>query len=308
MKWLALPLMLLFSACAARAPEKLRYSDVFRAPEKLGEEAPRSKKKKKGRARTDEVAAATSLELQAALIAFAHRARQNRAAPAGLTSEQIQNWDEVMTAVDLLLQKPPRETSSYDVIRARVTLEAELELDVRAHDELPSELMTAVELRMARLGFRMAELRRLKLKPNVLQPDFIWPISPVAVTSLFGNRLHPVARTYRRHNGLDLAADFGQEVYAAAAGTVLLAEWVGGHGNHVKVQHAGGVITSYSHLADILVEPGAVVKQGQPVGLAGSTGVSTGVHLHFELWVDGQPQDPLDQLAEPSSAYPVAAH
>lgn len=305
MRWFCVLPILALTACAARAPQKLKYNEVFRAPERLQPTRAANQEKRK----QEELAAATSLELQASLIAFAHRARTHRAElrDAPLSSEQIRNWDEVMTAVDELLQRPPRETSSYDVIRARVTLEAELELDARNHAELPAELVSAVELRMARLGFRMAELRRLKLRPNLLHPDFIWPVSPVAVTSLFGKRLHPIARTYKPHNGLDLAAGFGQEVYAAARGTVLIAEWVGGHGNHVRVQHANGVVTAYSHLADILVPPGAVVKQGQPIGLAGSTGVSTGVHLHFELWVNGQPVDPLDQLAEPASALPVAA-
>lgn len=308
------PLLLLFSACAHRPSEpKLRFSEVFRAPEQLAPpREPHATRQRAAEGAAEAHAAAVSLELQAALIAFAHRARQHRSGELQpgdpMSSAQIRNWDAVMTAVDELLRRPPRETSSYDVVRARVTLEAELELDVRRYDGLTEELLSAVELRMARLGFRMAELRRLKLRPNVLQPDFIWPVSPVAVTSLFGPRLHPIAKAYRPHRGLDLAASFGQEVYASARGTVLKAEWVGGHGNHVQLQHANGIVTAYSHLADLLVEAGTVVRQGQPIGLAGSTGVSTGVHLHFELWVNGKPADPLEQLAAPAERpRPVAA-
>lgn len=307
MRCLLLSVLLLLSACAAHAPEpKLRFSEVFPAPERL---AP-PRRVKAAAPRPEPKPAPTSLQLQASLIAFAHQSRLHRAGQPGgekMPSRQIQNWDAVMTAVDEVLARPVRETSSYDVIRSRVTLEAELEQDARRYSELPDELWNAVELRKARLGFRMAEVRRQKVRPKVLQPDFMWPISPVAVTSLFGPRLHPVTRTYRAHQGLDLAAAFGQEVYAAAPGLVIKAEWVSGYGNHVELQHEGNVVTRYSHLADILVEPGMLLKQGHPVGLAGSTGVSTGVHLHFELRIDGQPMDPLDQLGDPSDRHaPVA--
>jgi len=304
MRSLLLASLLLLSACAARAPEpKLRFSEVFRAPERL--ERPRPHAPEAGSAQVQERPSSTSMDLQAALIAFAHRARQQRAAsPRGerpMPPVQIRNWDQVMTAVDEVLARPPRETSSYDVIRSRVTLEAELEQDARAYSELPDELYTAVELRKARLYFRMGEVRRNKTRPRTDAPEFIWPVSPVMVTSLFGPRLHPVRRAYLPHQGLDLAADFGQEVYAAAPGIVTRAGWLGGHGNHVEVQHAGGVVTTYSHLADFLVEPGMILKQGQPLGLAGSTGVSTGVHVHFELRVQGRPMDPLDQLPDPEA-------
>lgn len=300
MRRLPFLLALALCGCATQAPEKLAYNKVFRAPERLAKPAKHSAERPPRQA----AAEATSLELQAALIAFAHRSREHRGRSRGepLTSEQLRNWDDAMTVVDELLQKPVQETSSYDVIRARVTLEAELEQDAGAHPALPTELISAVELRMARLGHRMAALRRLKVQPRLLQPDFVWPVSPPAISSLFGNRLHPISKEYRKHNGVDLAADFHQEVYAAAAGTVLAAEWMGGHGNSVRLQHQGGAITTYSHLAEILVEPGMVVKQRQPVGLAGSTGVSTGVHLHFELWMKGRPVDPLDHLeAAPES-------
>jgi murein DD-endopeptidase MepM/ murein hydrolase activator NlpD len=209
-----------------------------------------------------------------------------------MPSEAIQNWDAVMTAVDAALARQAKQTSSYDVIRARLISE---------------ELIAAVELRKARLALLISDLLSLKFRPTVMQPDFIWPISPVAVTSLFGRRLHPISRTYKPHTGVDLAAAFGQEVYAASAGTVLKAEWTGGYGNHVEIQHAGNVVTRYSHLADALVEPGQMVKQGQAIGLAGNTGTSTGVHLHFELWVNGRPADPLEELMDPSRSLPVAA-
>jgi murein DD-endopeptidase MepM/ murein hydrolase activator NlpD len=85
-------------------------------------------------------------------------------------------------------------------------------------------------------------------------------------------------------------------VYAAAAGVVLNAGWNGNYGYQVEIQHAARVFTRYSHLSRVLVEPGQILERGDVVGLAGDTGMATGVHLHFELWQDGRPRDPIDDL------------
>jgi murein DD-endopeptidase MepM/ murein hydrolase activator NlpD len=146
----------------------------------------------------------------------------------------------------------------------------------------------------------MAELRKLKVQVRNEPPEFAWPVSPVSVTSLFGRRFHPILKVYKQHAGLDLAAGIGQAVSAAARGTVIRAEWSGAHGQMVEVSHSPSVITRYSHLSALFVQPGDTVAQGTAVGLAGRTGAATGVHLHFELWRDGQPCDPLDELANPT--------
>jgi murein DD-endopeptidase MepM/ murein hydrolase activator NlpD len=122
------------------------------------------------------------------------------------------------------------------------------------------------------------------------------------VTSLFGRRLHPISRTFKLHLGVDLAAADGQLVSSAGVGTVIRAELTGGHGLHVEVQHAGGVSTRYSHLSEVLVVVGSQVRRGDTIGLAGSTGSSTGPHLHFEFWRDGKPMDPLEQMGDPEQA------
>ena len=109
-------------------------------------------------------------------------------------------------------------------------------------------------------------------------------IQPVRVTSLFGRRFHPIFKRYREHQGLDLAAVTGQDVFAAQGGTVIAAGPAGGHGNQVQLQHAGGLVTRYSHLSRILVRVGDALSRGERLGLAGRTGDATGPHLHFELW------------------------
>lgn len=246
--------------------------------------------------------ALSSFELQAALIGFSTRARTLRGhAHVGeaMSTDELENWNHLLDAIDSFLVRQAQETSSYDVIRTRVTTEAELELDGRTYGAVPNELPDQVLERVGRLAMRMAELRQLQVQPKDEAPRFAWPIESYVVTSLFGRRFHPILKEYRQHLGIDLAAESGQLVTAAAKGTVVRAGWSGGHGCHVEIQHAGNVLTGYSHLVQTLVEPGTVVAQGDPIGLAGSTGQSTGVHLHFELWREGKPCDPLEWLSRP---------
>lgn len=117
---------------------------------------------------------------------------------------------------------------------------------------------------------------------------------PVAgrLTSGFGMRFHPVLGYSRMHQGLDLAAPFGAPIRAAATGTVSFAGWHGGHGNFVQLLHEGGTGTGYGHMSRIAVSPGERVEQGQVIGFVGSTGLSTGPHLHFEAYRGGIAVDP----------------
>jgi murein DD-endopeptidase MepM/ murein hydrolase activator NlpD len=113
----------------------------------------------------------------------------------------------------------------------------------------------------------------------------------VPVSSRFGLRTHPISGVQRPHTGLDFAAEQGAPVLAAAAGRVVYAGEYGGYGNIVVLQHTPAVLTLYAHLSAIHVQSGAWVNQSAPVAAVGSTGASTGPHLHFELRVlaaDGQ--------------------
>lgn len=113
------------------------------------------------------------------------------------------------------------------------------------------------------------------------------------VTSAFGMRVHPVTGVRKLHDGVDVGAPCGTPVPAVAAGEVGHAGFRGGYGLQVQVEHAGGVATSYSHLGSVTVRPGQRVGAGTVVGRVGSTGYSTGCHLHFMRLVDGRPVDPL---------------
>lgn len=117
------------------------------------------------------------------------------------------------------------------------------------------------------------------------------------VSSPFGNRADPFLGSVEKHRGVDLAAPLGTPVLAAAAGTVRFAGIHGGYGNFVEIDHADGTRTRYGHLSRIDVAVGAPVARGAVLGLMGSTGRSTGSHLHFEYWVGGTAVDPLRYLA-----------
>jgi murein DD-endopeptidase MepM/ murein hydrolase activator NlpD len=118
---------------------------------------------------------------------------------------------------------------------------------------------------------------------------FIWPCSG-PMTSPFGWRWG------RMHEGIDIGCGYGAPAYASAAGTVIVAGWMGGYGNLVVIDHGGGVSTAYGHNSSISVSVGQSVSQGQVIAAIGSTGHSTGPHCHFEVRVNGAPVDPLSYL------------
>ncbi len=118
------------------------------------------------------------------------------------------------------------------------------------------------------------------------------PVDGAHETSGFGMRLHPILGYSRLHQGVDFGAASGTPIMAAAAGKVTFAGWHGGHGNYVQVLHRPGLMTAYGHMSRFAVKPGTAVAQGQVIGYVGSTGLSTGPHLHYEVWVNNAPVDP----------------
>jgi murein DD-endopeptidase MepM/ murein hydrolase activator NlpD len=115
---------------------------------------------------------------------------------------------------------------------------------------------------------------------------------PGTVSSDFGLRRHPILGYTRMHKGIDFRAGYGTPILATTDGTVSFAGWAGGYGNQVRIAHGGGVTTSYSHMSRMVTGPGQPVRQGELIGYVGSTGMSTGPHLHYELHVNGVPVDP----------------
>jgi len=135
--------------------------------------------------------------------------------------------------------------------------------------------------------------------------SFIWP-SYVSrrVTSPFGTRYHPVYHVYKYHSGVDIGGvGYGSDVHAADGGTVITAEYSSGYGNYVVISHGNGYSTLYGHMSKLLVSAGETVSQGDVIGLTGSTGVSTGPHIHFEIWLNGSRVNPLDYFTDYIAAW-----
>lgn len=126
--------------------------------------------------------------------------------------------------------------------------------------------------------------------------SFLWPLygyGPERVTSRFGPRVSPGGIGSTDHKGIDIAAPAGTPVHAAAAGVVTVSAYSSVMGNYVELDHGGGVKTRYEHMSERLCRAGDEVAAGEIVGLVGSTGASTGNHLHFEVSVNGTRYDPL---------------
>lgn len=119
-------------------------------------------------------------------------------------------------------------------------------------------------------------------------------LAPVAgrVSSSYGRRRHPILGYTRMHAGIDFAARYGTPIYAVTDGTVAFAGRHGGHGNYVKISHGGGLATGYGHMSRIAVSSGTRVRRGQVIGYVGSTGLSTGPHLHYEMYRNGATVNP----------------
>lgn len=120
---------------------------------------------------------------------------------------------------------------------------------------------------------------------------FIYPVNG-RISSNFGYRIHPISGASRLHAGMDIAAGTGTPIGAAGAGTVIYAGWRGGYGNCIMIDHGGGIVTLYGHQSSLASSVGQQVSQGQVIGYVGSTGYSTGPHLHWEVRVNGSPTDP----------------
>lgn len=134
----------------------------------------------------------------------------------------------------------------------------------------------------------------LKTSEKFVGGKMMWPTpGHTRITSYFGNRLHPVYKTYKMHTGIDISAPSGANIVAALEGTVIYSDWFGGYGKVIMVDHGGGIVTLYAHCSTLVAKTGQKVTKGQTVAKVGTTGVSTGAHLHFEVRQNGKYIDPV---------------
>ena len=129
-------------------------------------------------------------------------------------------------------------------------------------------------------------------RPAPVESGMMMPVDG-HITSYFGYRYHPILHFTRFHAGLDIGASWGSPIVAAGDGRVVAAGWAGGYGREVQIAHPGGFVSLYGHMSEIVASPGSYVRQGQVIGYVGSSGLSTGPHVHFEVRQGGQPVNPL---------------
>ena len=156
-------------------------------------------------------------------------------------------------------------------------------------NEMNKEIETRVKSSKELVRYLKAQKKIESSKPN------IWPTVGY-ISSPFGYRIHPMTGRTEYHPGIDISNHAGTSVFAAADGIIKHAGWFGGYGQLVVINHGYGYSTFYGHLSKILVTSGSKIKKGTKLGLIGSTGVSTGPHLHYEVRYMNKPQNPLKFL------------
>jgi murein DD-endopeptidase MepM/ murein hydrolase activator NlpD len=207
------------------------------------------------------------------------RTRRLQAATVSVISART---DEARVARDQL-------AADRDRLATVQTLKQSALTDTRENRAEYLHEVEALAAQSAALAAQIREAQEQAGSTGTGQPSaagFIWPCDGVVVSG-FGMRWG------RMHEGIDIGCAYGTSNRAAAAGTVIYSGWLGGYGNLVVVDHGNGLSTAYAHASTLLVSPGQTVSQGQTVSLVGSTGNSSGPHLHFEVRVNGQAVDPL---------------
>jgi murein DD-endopeptidase MepM/ murein hydrolase activator NlpD len=170
-----------------------------------------------------------------------------------------------------------------------------------------SELSGAMDSLEAEVGSRVDWLTVIesRLFDQKIQRAMVpteQPVQGVKVGSRFGFRIDPFTGRSALHTGLDFPADTGTPILAAAGGVVVVQEYHAAYGNMIEIDHGNDLITRYAHASSVDIKKGDIVKRGQKIAEVGSTGRSTGPHLHFEVWVAGVPQDPQRFLAAKDSS------
>lgn len=177
--------------------------------------------------------------------------------------------------------KTSRSVLENEIIRSKAAL-AKIEKEIDAENA-----------ESARLNDVIKNLT-LKGNKNYAGGSMLWPLpSSTNITSGFGMRKHPILRKYKLHTGIDIAGNRGASIIAANKGTVIIAKYEKSYGLYAVIDHGGGITTLYSHASKLLVKVGDEVKAGDVIAKVGSTGLSTGNHLHFEVRENGVPKNPL---------------
>lgn len=199
--------------------------------------------------------------------------------------------------VIVLKTQQDEKKAELDALRAESqAIIDKLQKDIEAFEreyELAKQAEAAARAEAERL--RQQSDRTIQLPANYTGGAFLWPSNTTRlVTSPYGYRIHPVTGRSRFHAGIDIGAAYGTSILAANDGVVIVAGYnAGGYGNYVVINHGGGYSTLYAHCSSLLVSVGQKVSRGQVIAKCGSTGMSTGPHIHFEVQVNGATTNPM---------------
>ncbi len=189
----------------------------------------------------------------------------------------IQNFEDETKISEVIPDESPSETESADESYREET-QSESEENTEPKESSQEETTQVVEVVRANAG---ADCNTLKI-----------PVSGAMLTSSYGNRSNPITSEKELHKGMDFAAKKGTGIVAAAAGKVILVKNSASYGKYIKVDHGGGLVTLYAHCNSIIKKEGDTVRKGETIATVGSTGQSTGNHLHFEVILNGKNLNP----------------
>ena len=216
----------------------------------------------------------------------AHQAEQEAAA---IEQQLSARQSQLQAALDAQVQ-------AREAVAAELASQEQLLVEVRARKAETERRIASLQVESDSIGETLR--RRQGGQPLVPSAEGVlgMPLANPTMGSPFGPRVHPIFGTVRMHNGIDMSGAMGEPIYAAGAGEVVVAGDRGGYGNAVVIDHGGQLGTLYAHQSRLGVEVGQVVEKGDVIGFVGSTGFSTGPHLHFEVRLNGVPVDPLGYL------------
>ena len=245
----------------------------------------------------DEIAAADTQRLLDLQVASANVEENQRI----LTEEMLdlQDTREQLSESEEILKE--KRTESDDILRDLIAKQSEFQVLLDESEALQNELMNEIAQKQKELQAAQykEELVKMALKGQNPPSNATWiePVSGYTISSPFGNRKSPTAGASTYHRGVDMACPSGTPIYATRAGTVTVASYqAGGAGYYVSINHGDGFASIYMHMTRYVVSKGQSVTQGQLIGYVGSTGISTGPHLHFGVSYGGTYVNPMAYL------------
>lgn len=187
----------------------------------------------------------------------------------------------------LLSSKKDKQSALEKDLKSLISYKEQLQKDQASLEELEDELLNEADS-------LTAVIKNLQLAKTYVGGEMMWPVpGQYTITSLFGNRLHPISKTYKMHTGIDISSPRNSNIVAAQSGTVIYSGWYSGYGKVIILDHGGGYTTLYGHNDDLIGKVGQKVNKGDLIAKSGNTGYSTGPHCHFEVRVNGEYVDPL---------------